>query len=103
MNSYLKWRLNHPELGEFVLVPRCDDELRGLGDEEVAEMFSRKLREGREHPGGEWSKEDLQSDIAWYAIIRACCRELERRGREDLLYKELHGEACCCTESDERG
>jgi hypothetical protein len=65
--------------GEFREVPRPDDELKTLTDDQLATLFTNSLSE--EQHGG--------VDIARLALNLACCRVLEERGREDLLEKCL--------------
>ena len=77
MNPFVKWRKEHPELGLFIEVPRVDKLVEPLRDEQVAAMLERIL------------KEPFSGRVEKFATSMACTRELERRGRIDLLEKIL--------------
>jgi hypothetical protein len=64
--------------GQLLEVPHVDDELRSLRDEVVFEMFQAAIQRGP------------SDTVEQYACKMACCRELERRGRIDLLSKALN-------------
>ena len=69
----------------FVPIPKVDDLLQSLSDDALVDMYSKALKQMKETDQSQPHESILESYVDAFAKSNACCRELKRRGKEDLL------------------